>query len=151
MESSVPAAGWYPDPQGVLNQLRYWDGVAWTAHTTARVEAVPAPTQAVPVAVTRAVPQAVVEKPGSGKAMASLILGVVGLVAWFIPLFGLPICVTGLVLGANATKSPKGKLAVAGIVLCGIALVFTLVNMGAGVYLAATGQHPLVEMLKNGR
>ncbi|MBV9213646.1 MAG: DUF2510 domain-containing protein [Actinobacteria bacterium] len=29
-----PPAGWYPDPQG-LARLRYWDGAAWTEHTSA--------------------------------------------------------------------------------------------------------------------
>jgi len=29
-----PPAGWYPDPQG-LARLRYWDGTAWTDHTSA--------------------------------------------------------------------------------------------------------------------
>ncbi len=29
-----PPAGWYPDPQG-LARLRYWDGSAWTEHTSA--------------------------------------------------------------------------------------------------------------------
>lgn len=29
----LPASGWYDDPQDPAN-LRYWDGVAWTAHVT---------------------------------------------------------------------------------------------------------------------
>ena len=29
-------AGWYDDPQNPDN-LRYWDGVTWTQHTTTRV------------------------------------------------------------------------------------------------------------------
>ena len=31
-ESSGPAAGWYPDPQG-QKRLRYWDGSRWTEQT----------------------------------------------------------------------------------------------------------------------
>lgn len=31
-ESSGPAAGWYPDPQG-QKRLRYWDGGRWTEQT----------------------------------------------------------------------------------------------------------------------
>ena len=31
--TSLPAAGWYPDPSGVYNQ-RYWDGERWTAQTS---------------------------------------------------------------------------------------------------------------------
>ena len=37
---SLPAAGWYRDPDGVRDRLRYWDGQQWTQHyheTTAEV------------------------------------------------------------------------------------------------------------------
>src|SRR5258708_25306196 len=29
----MPPAGWYPDPYGVPDLLRWWDGSAWTQHT----------------------------------------------------------------------------------------------------------------------
>lgn len=32
--SNTPA-GWYPDPNGVPQTLRYWDGAQWTQHTNA--------------------------------------------------------------------------------------------------------------------
>ncbi|MFJ9373146.1 phospholipid scramblase-related protein [Streptomyces sp. NPDC101455] len=32
--SNTPA-GWYPDPHGASQTLRYWDGVKWTEHTNA--------------------------------------------------------------------------------------------------------------------
>ncbi|MGW1603942.1 phospholipid scramblase-related protein, partial [Streptomyces eurythermus] len=31
-QSNTPA-GWYPDPHGAQNTLRYWDGTQWTEHT----------------------------------------------------------------------------------------------------------------------
>jgi hypothetical protein len=31
-QSNTPA-GWYPDPHGAAQTLRYWDGVQWTDHT----------------------------------------------------------------------------------------------------------------------
>lgn len=36
---------------------------------------------------------------GGGKAIASLILGIVGLFGWCIPLIGLPVTIIGLVMG----------------------------------------------------
>ncbi|WP_427165489.1 phospholipid scramblase-related protein [Streptomyces sp. C1-1] len=32
---SNTSAGWYPDPQGAPQTLRYWDGAQWTQHTHA--------------------------------------------------------------------------------------------------------------------
>src|SRR5690349_2255578 len=29
---AVPPAGWYQDPHGPADQLRWWDGVHWTVH-----------------------------------------------------------------------------------------------------------------------
>ena len=31
--TSLPPAGWYPDPTGSSGSQRYWDGSAWTEHT----------------------------------------------------------------------------------------------------------------------
>jgi len=42
--SNTPA-GWYPDPHGAPQTLRYWDGAKWTEHTNADQQAQP---QAVP-------------------------------------------------------------------------------------------------------
>jgi hypothetical protein len=81
---------------------------------------------------------------GEGKATASLVLGIVGMIAWFIPLFGLPITIVGLVMGIKASKSKKRGMAKAGVVLCIIGLVLTIINAAIGAYMAATGQHPLV-------
>jgi len=30
-------AGWFPDPHGGGTDLRYWDGSAWTQHTSPRI------------------------------------------------------------------------------------------------------------------
>ena len=47
MSETSPTPGWYPDPWNP-GHLRWWDGVAWTAHSTApsplsRATNVPAP------------------------------------------------------------------------------------------------------------
>ncbi|MDR1450809.1 MAG: DUF4190 domain-containing protein [Helicobacteraceae bacterium] len=74
-------------------------------------------------------------------AVASLVLGIVGLFAWVIPLFGFPITITGLVMGVKARKSSEERgMATAGFVLCIIGLTLTLINASIGAYMGATGQ-----------
>ncbi|WP_394428983.1 phospholipid scramblase-related protein [Streptomyces sp. SGAir0957] len=41
-QSNTPA-GWYPDPQGAPQSLRYWDGSQWTEHTHAQAPAAQQP------------------------------------------------------------------------------------------------------------
>ncbi|MGW2231962.1 phospholipid scramblase-related protein [Streptomyces formicae] len=47
--SNIPA-GWHPDPHGVAQLLRWWDGSQWTDHTTPaqQAQAQAAPAQQVP-------------------------------------------------------------------------------------------------------
>lgn len=75
-----------------------------------------------------------------GKCIASLVLGVCGLVFWLVPLFGFPITIAGLVMGAMERKKGAKGMATAGFVLSIIGLVLTIVNSAAGAYLGATGQ-----------
>ena len=76
----------------------------------------------------------------SGKALASMILGIIGLIAWLIPLIGLPITVIGLILGVKSLKSNNSGIATAGVVTSIIGLVLTIINASIGAYLGATGQ-----------
>ncbi|MET9449068.1 phospholipid scramblase-related protein [Streptomyces cinerochromogenes] len=47
-QSNTPA-GWYPDPHGAVQTLRYWDGTQWTEHTNpAQQPAGQAPPQQAP-------------------------------------------------------------------------------------------------------
>jgi len=75
----------------------------------------------------------------SGKAVASLVLGLIGLAAWLLPIIGLPVTIIGLVMGAKGRRSRPG-MAGAGIVLSIIGLVLSLINAAYGAYLGATGQ-----------
>lgn len=84
------------------------------------------------------------EDIGRKEAVAALVLGVVSLIAWCLPLCGAPVTVIGLVLGVRGLQSSQRGIAIAGIALCSIGLLLTLVNAAIGAYLGATGQHPLL-------
>ena len=75
-------------------------------------------------------------------AIASLVLGIVSLIAWLLPIVGLPVSIVGLVLGCKTVKSDKKVMAIVGIVLSSIGLNLTIINGALGAYLAATGQIP---------
>jgi hypothetical protein len=77
---------------------------------------------------------------GGGKAIASLVLGIASLVAWLLPVVGIPVAITGLVLGLLDRRSRNRGLAIGGIVTATIGLVAGLINSAAGVYLKLTGQ-----------
>lgn len=76
----------------------------------------------------------------SVKPTASLILGIISFLGWIIPLIGFPVSITGLVLGILGLKSQKKGIAIAGIILCSIGLLATIVNSILGAYMGATGQ-----------
>lgn len=63
---------------------------------------------------------------GQGKAIASLVLGIVCIVFSINFFLGLPCAVIGLVLGILARRQRAGGMATAGIVLSCIGLVFSL-------------------------
>jgi hypothetical protein len=84
---------------------------------------------------------------GTGKATASLVLGIIGLLAWLLPIIGAPVTITGLVLGIQQRRSSAKGMATAGIVLCIIGLALTVGNGAVGCYLGMTGQHPLVNRM----
>jgi hypothetical protein len=78
---------------------------------------------------------------GSGKAIASLVLGIVGIIAWIIPILGLPITIVGLVLGCKGRKSIRKKVAASGIILSIIGLVLSILNLSISVYIMLASQH----------
>ena len=80
------------------------------------------------------------EQSGGGKATASFVLGIAGMFAWFIPLFGFPVTIVGLVLGITGMKSANRGMAIGGLVLNIIFLVATIINSAIGAYAGATGQ-----------
>ncbi|NGO07020.1 DUF2510 domain-containing protein [Streptomyces sp. HC44] len=65
--SNTPA-GWYPDPHGAPQTLRYWDGTQWTEHTNsdqqAQAQQAQAAQQAQPVQPVQQAPQVPQQAPG---------------------------------------------------------------------------------------
>jgi hypothetical protein len=85
--------------------------------------------------------QVPVEQKGIGLCIASLILGVVSALLWMVPLLGWPATVVGLFLGIRGLKIHGGKrLAIVGIVLCGLFMILTLIVSIDGAFLGTIGQ-----------
>ncbi|MFE7853856.1 phospholipid scramblase-related protein [Streptomyces sp. NPDC057403] len=57
---SNTSAGWYPDPHGAPQTLRYWDGAQWTQHTQAGQQQPQAAAQHIP---QQPVPQQSTQQP----------------------------------------------------------------------------------------
>ena len=74
---------------------------------------------------------------GKTQAIIGLILGLVSIVAWYIPLIGFPITICGVIFSAIGMKSQtnKGK-AIAGLTLSIIFLIVTIINSVLGAILA---------------
>ncbi len=69
----------------------------------------------------------------SGASTASLIFGLIGVVAWILPIVGYPITIGGLVLGIVGHKSDSSSRAMVGIVLSVIFLIATIISSVVGV------------------
>ena len=67
--------------------------------------------------------QLTLQKQTSGKNIAALVLGLIGIFAWLIPIIGLPIGIVGLVMGIMGMKRCGKGMAIAGIVLSVLCLV----------------------------
>jgi hypothetical protein len=75
-----------------------------------------------------------------GLSLTSMILGIVGFLAWCIPLLGFPVCITGLILGIIGIKKGGKGMAIAGIIMCSITLLLTLGNSILGAIIAVSAQ-----------
>jgi len=77
---------------------------------------------------------------GSGKAVTSLVLGIVGMLAWLLPIIGLPVTITGLVFGIRSMNSANKGIAITGLTLSIIGIVLSIIDAAIGAYMGATGQ-----------
>jgi hypothetical protein len=83
--------------------------------------------------MTISIPSAIKSQPTglarhNHKAIASLVLGIVGLIAWYLPIVGAPVTITGLVLGALGLKSEKPGMAITGLIMSIMGLIATIIN-----------------------
>lgn len=86
------------------------------------------------------------KKKSVGKATAGLVLGILSIPSAFIPIFGIPIGILGIVFSVQGMKQSQG-IAVGGLVCSIIGLIFAIINAVWGAYLGVTGQHELVNKL----
>ena len=77
-------------------------------------------------------------------AIASLVLGVISLVAWRVPIGGVLITGAGLILGVKGLKSRRRGIAIAGTILSSIGLIAASVYAALDLYMVITGQNSLV-------
>lgn len=68
-----------------------------------------------------------------GMSIASFVLGLCGLIAWCLPLFGYPVSIVGIILGCIGIKKGGKVFAIIGIILSALCLVVTIVNSILGV------------------
>jgi hypothetical protein len=71
--------------------------------------------------------------------IASLVLGIVSLLAWLLPVVGLPVAIAGLVLGILGRRSTSPGIATSGIVTSCIGLGLSLINAIVGAILSLRG------------
>ena len=68
------------------------------------------------------------EKPNPNAALTGFILGIVSLVAWLLPIIGIPVAIVGLVFSIKGSKT-------SGIVMNIIGLVLAAINSALGAVL----------------
>ena len=86
-------------------------------------------------------------RKGAKSAVASFVLGLFGMFAWFIPVIGLPVALTGLILGISGLLGRRKILSTAGITLSTISLIATICNATIGAYQGYKGENPLVNLI----
>ncbi len=75
----------------------------------------------------------------TGLGRTSLFIGLICLIAWVIPLIGIPLSIIGLILGLVSLNSSRRDLARAGISLGAIGLFISIAYTILGFYLITSG------------
>lgn len=74
------------------------------------------------------------------KAISSFIIGLFSMIAWLIPLIGLPLSITGLVFGFQGRLSTNKGMSISGIVLGIVGIILSLSEYILGLYSALNNQ-----------
>lgn len=72
----------------------------------------------------------------SKAANTGFILGLIGIVAWFLPIAGYPVTISGIIYSAKGLKATSYGKAIAGLILSIIFLIVTLINSFLGLLLS---------------
>ena len=73
----------------------------------------------------------------NGAATASLVLGIISMIAWLLPIAGIPLAIVGIVQANRGRRLFTNRtMATVGLVLCIIALVLAVINSAAGIMMA---------------
>lgn len=82
-----------------------------------------------------------VKKPASERrAKTGLVLGIIGMFAWFIPIIGLPVNIVGIVFASLGLNSNARGKAIAGLTLSILGVVLSLINAVVGAVLGSQGR-----------
>ena len=126
-----------PDPSAAPQMVSTVDGVSAPLPAYPGAEGIPAGMPPYTVPPVQPIPLAV-HNP-SGKAVASLICGLVSIPGCFVPLAGVACGIAGIVTGNMGRKSTAKGMATAGLALSIVFLTASLVNWMAGIYLNIIG------------
>lgn len=79
-----------------------------------------------------------VQEEKTGLSIASMVLGIIGFVAWCLPILGFPVTIVGIILGIIGMKKGGRGMAIAGIIMCSITFLITLINSILGAAMVAS-------------
>lgn len=67
-------------------------------------------------------------------AIGALALGIISLIAWFLPLVGYPICIASIIVGIIALNKKQNRvMSILGIVGGSVGLTLTIINSVLGI------------------
>ena len=78
-------------------------------------------------------------QPGQPRTSKAFWFGIASLITWMIPIFGVCTIIPGLYIGIREMNGPRRRTG-AGVAMCVIAHVLTVINSAIGAYQGAHGQ-----------